>query len=176
MRSALENLFAFLLRHAAQHAKLLALGHELLIVRQSMEDFLLRLIPDGASVVQNQVSLLHRLHLPVPLMHQCANDLFRVMHIHLAAKGFEVKRLLGICRHIPSQYKRCPRRTHTLIRRAPSSPTNTWILRIDLHRSVAARSPRDLHLGPGTISDCSAEFEGRLRGRLTYPWRLVRAQ
>jgi hypothetical protein len=35
----------------------------------------------------------------------------------------------------------------------PSSPTNTRILRIDIHRSVR-KIARHLHLGPGTISDC----------------------
>jgi len=98
---------------------------------------------------------------------------------------------LGICRHIQSQYKRCPRGTHTLIRRA----NHTRILRIDIHRSVR-KIARHLHLGPGTISDClvtpapsgrqpakktdpfkttiaelwhPAEFEGRLRGRQRIP-------
>ena len=94
MRRALENLFAFLLGHAAQHAKLLALFQQLLVIGEPIEDLLLRLVADGASVVQNQVSLLDRLHLPVALMHQRANDLFRVMHVHLAAEGFEVEGLV----------------------------------------------------------------------------------
>ena len=100
MRRTLENLFAFLLRHAAQHAKLLAHGHQLLIIGQPMKHLLLRLIPDGAGVIQNQVGLLHRLHLPVSFMHQRSNNLFRVMDIHLAAKGLKVERLVRGRGHI----------------------------------------------------------------------------
>ena len=99
MRRALKNLFAFLLRHASQHAKLLALGQQLLVVRQPMEDLLLRLVANGAGVVQNQVGLLDRLYLFVSLVHQRANDLFGVMHVHLAAEGFEVKGLVRIGGH-----------------------------------------------------------------------------
>ncbi len=87
-RGALENLFAFLLRHAAEDSKLLALFQELLVIIQPVEYFLLGLIPDGARVVQNQVSLLDRFDLAVAFMHQRANDLFGVMDIHLAAEGF----------------------------------------------------------------------------------------
>jgi len=65
-----------------------------------MENLLLGFVPDGAGVVQNQIGLLNRLHLPIPLLHQRANDLLRVMHVHLAAKGFEVKGLLRISGHI----------------------------------------------------------------------------
>ena len=46
MRRALENLFAFLLRHAAQHAKLLSLLLKFFVVVQAMEDLLLGLIAD----------------------------------------------------------------------------------------------------------------------------------
>jgi len=100
MRRALENLFAFLLGHAAQHSKLLALGQQFFVVRQPMEHFLLRLIPDGAGVVQNQVGLLDRLHLAIAFMHQGADDFFRVMHVHLAAEGFEVEGLVWGSGHI----------------------------------------------------------------------------
>ena len=100
MRGSLENLFAFLLGYAAEHTKLLALGHELLVVRQAVEDFLFGLVADGAGVVQNQVGLLDRLHLAVALVHQRANDLFRVMDVHLAAEGFEVEGLVWIGGHM----------------------------------------------------------------------------
>ena len=91
MRGALENLFAFLLGHAAEHAKLLALGQQLLVVGETMKDFLLRLVADGAGVVENQVGLLDRFHLAVAFVHQRANDFFRVVDVHLAAEGFEVE-------------------------------------------------------------------------------------
>jgi hypothetical protein len=35
-------------------------------------------------------------------MHQRANDLLRIMHIHLAAKGFQIKRLFLLCAHSSS--------------------------------------------------------------------------
>src|SRR5713101_6752360 len=41
----------------------------------------------------HKISLLDRFHLAVALVR--ANDLFRVMHIHLAAEGFEVEGLVG---------------------------------------------------------------------------------
>ena len=99
IRRALENLLAFLLRHAAQHAELLALLLQLLVVVQAVEDFLLGLVADGAGVVENQSGFFDGLNLPVALGNQRPHDLFRVMGIHLAAKGFEVKRLLGLRRH-----------------------------------------------------------------------------
>ncbi len=125
MRRALENLFAFLLGHAAQHAKPLALGQQLLVVRQPVKNFLLRLIPDGARVVKNQVRLLDGLHLSVALVHQCANDFFRVMHVHLAAEGFEVEGLVGVRSHIQSQYKRC--QSEMLVWVGHSCPTLLWV-------------------------------------------------
>ena len=44
--------------------------------------------------MENQISLLNCFYLLVTLMNQRAYDLFRVMDIHLAAKGFEVKGLM----------------------------------------------------------------------------------
>ncbi len=99
MRRALKNLLAFLLRHTAQHAKLLALRLQLLVIRQAVKDFLLGFIADGAGVVENQPSLVHRRNLAIPLRNERANDLFRVMHIHLTAKGLEVEGLLRIPTH-----------------------------------------------------------------------------
>ncbi len=63
MRGALENLFAFLLCDAAEHAELFALGQEFFVVGQAMENFLLRFVADGAGVVENQVGLLDRFYL-----------------------------------------------------------------------------------------------------------------
>src|SRR5580704_6403759 len=72
-----------------------------------MEHFLLRLIPDRARVVKNQVSLFNGLHLPVAFMHQGANDFFRVMHVHLAAEGFEVEGLVWGSGHIHKYNRPC---------------------------------------------------------------------
>ena len=94
MRGALENLFAFLLRHAAEHAELFALGQELLVVRQTMENFLLRLVADGAGVVENQVGLLDRFYLFISFVDERADDLFGVVDVHLATEGFEVESFL----------------------------------------------------------------------------------
>ncbi len=91
MRRPLKNLFAFLLCHASQDAKRLALRLQLLVVGQPVKNFLLRLIANRAGVVKDQVRLLDRLHLPVPFLHQRANDFFRVMHIHLAPKRLQIK-------------------------------------------------------------------------------------
>ncbi len=93
---ALENLFALLLRDAAQHAKRLALLFILLVIGEPVENFLLGLVADGAGVVENQVGLLDRLHLAIAFLHQRADDLFGVVCIHLAAEGFEVESLLRI--------------------------------------------------------------------------------
>jgi hypothetical protein len=65
-----------------------------------MKNLLLRLIANGASVVQNQPSLFDGRYLAVALGHERANDFFGVMHIHLAAKGFQVKRLLSVGAHV----------------------------------------------------------------------------
>ena len=100
MWGALKNLVAFLLRHAAQDAKLLALLLKLFVIRQPVKDFLLRLIADRTSVVENQSSLFDGGYLAIALGHERANDFFRVMDIHLAAKGFQVERLLGIRAHL----------------------------------------------------------------------------
>ena len=57
MGSALENLLAFLLRHAAQHAEALALFLQLLVVGQAVEDLLLGFVANGAGVVEDQPGL-----------------------------------------------------------------------------------------------------------------------
>ena len=69
---------------------------EFLVVGEAVEDFLLRLVPDGAGVVEDQVSFFDGFHLAVAFVDQRADDFFGVMGIHLAAKGFEVERLLRI--------------------------------------------------------------------------------
>src|SRR5215472_6040741 len=124
MRGAFENLFAFLLRNAAEHSKLFPLFLQLLEIRQPMKDFLFGFVTDGAGVVQNQISLLDSLHLSIAFLHERADDLFRVMHIHLAAEGFQIKGFLWIPRHI-GQYRGLPGQVSkaTLRRgRDPSAP------------------------------------------------------
>ena len=95
IRRPLEDLFALLLRHAAQHAEALPLLVQLLVVVQAMEDLLLRLVADRTGVVKDQVGIFFRLHLPVALLPQRANHLFGVMGIHLAAERLQIKCFFG---------------------------------------------------------------------------------
>src|SRR5947209_5599285 len=67
-----------------------------------MEDFLFGLVANGTGVIENQVGFLHGFHLPIALMHQRANDFFRVMDVHLAAKGLKVKRFVPGLAHSSS--------------------------------------------------------------------------
>ena len=94
IRCPFEDLFAFLLRHATEHAKALPLFVQGLVIVQAIEHLLLRLIADGAGVVQNQRRIDFGLDLAVTFLHQSPNDFFRVMGIHLAAESFNVKRLV----------------------------------------------------------------------------------
>ena len=48
-------------------------------------------VPNGAGVIENEVGLVDGFHLAIAFVDERANDLFRVMHIHLAAEGFEVE-------------------------------------------------------------------------------------
>ncbi len=68
---------------------------ELLVVVKPVEDLLFRFVADGAGVVEDQVGVGLDLNLAVALLLQCANDLFRVMGIHLAAEGFKVEGFFG---------------------------------------------------------------------------------
>ena len=88
-------LFAFLLRDATQNGETLPLFVQRLVVVQAVEDLLLRFIADGAGVVEDQRGFRLCLDLAIALVHQRSDDLFRVMDIHLAAEGFDVKRLVG---------------------------------------------------------------------------------
>ncbi len=65
MRGAFENLFAFLLRDAAEDSELFALLEEFLVIVEAVENFLLRFVADGAGVVENQVGLLDRVDLSI---------------------------------------------------------------------------------------------------------------
>jgi|SRR5579871_1026867 len=64
-----------------------------------MKDLLLGFVADGAGVVEDQSRFFYGLDLAISLVHQCADDFLRVMHIHLAAKGFKVKRFFLLCAH-----------------------------------------------------------------------------
>jgi hypothetical protein len=65
VRSLFENLLAFLLRHAAEHAEDLALARIALELLQPVKHLLLGLVADAARVVQHQPGGLRRLHLQV---------------------------------------------------------------------------------------------------------------
>ncbi len=94
IRGALEDFFAFLLGHAAQHGKALPFFVQRLVIVQAIEDLLLGLVADRAGVVQDQRGFNLRFDLAIALMHQRPNDFFRVMDVHLAAEGLNVKRLV----------------------------------------------------------------------------------
>ena len=99
MWGAFENLLAFLLGDATQDAKAFALSFQLLVIRQAMENLLLGFVANRAGVVEDEVRLIHGLNLAVAFRHERADDFFRVMHVHLAAEGFEVKSLAGAHTH-----------------------------------------------------------------------------
>ena len=75
---------------------------QLFVVIQAVKDLLLSLVADGAGVVQNQAGVFLVFNLPVTLVLQCANHLFGVMGIHLAAEGFKIESFLG--RHNNPEY------------------------------------------------------------------------
>src|SRR3984893_17323941 len=95
-RSAFENLFAFLLRHAAEHANHFAgFASEIISgVEQAEpgENFVRGLFADTARIVENQPRLAGRSDLPIPAPQQHARHLLRIVLVHLAAEGLEIKR------------------------------------------------------------------------------------
>ena len=60
-----------------------------LVFVEAVKDLLLGFVADRTGVVEDQAGIFFGLDLPVALMLQCANDLFRVMGIHLAAEGLK---------------------------------------------------------------------------------------
>ena len=66
-----------------------------LVFVQAVKNLLFRLVADGTGVIEDQAGILFRLDLPVTFVLQCADDLFRVMGIHLAAEGLQIKGFLG---------------------------------------------------------------------------------
>ncbi len=101
MRRALENPLALLLRHAAEDGKPLPFLLQLFEVGQAMKDLLLGLIADRAGVVEDEVGIFLALHLLVAFRDERAHDLFRVVKVHLAAKGLDVKSFLLSAHTIP---------------------------------------------------------------------------
>ncbi len=97
---ALEDLLAFLLGDAAEDGELLAFALHPLVLVQPVEDLLLGLVADGAGVVEDQPGFGLVGDLGVAFVLQGPDDLFGVMGIHLAAEGFDVKRLAHIHKYI----------------------------------------------------------------------------
>ena len=56
---------------------------------------MLGFIADRAGVVEDQAGVFFGFDLPVSLMLECANHLFGVMGIHLAAEGLKVEGFFG---------------------------------------------------------------------------------
>jgi len=98
-----------------------------------MEDLLLGFVADGAGVVEDEAGFLLSLDLAVALGQERADDLFRVMDVHLAAKGLNVERFLRALSHscqynagkeegfgtweaLESEFTNGPHRTNTMER------------------------------------------------------------
>ena len=67
---------------------------QLLEVVQAVEDLLLGLIANRAGVVEDEVGIFFALHLLVAFGDERPHDLFRVVEIHLAPEGLNVKGFL----------------------------------------------------------------------------------
>ena len=94
MRSAFEDLRAFLLSNAAQYAETLAFCVKLLEVGKPMKHFLLGFVADGACVVKHKGGILDAFDLPIALPEECSDDFFGIVDVHLAAERLQVKRLV----------------------------------------------------------------------------------
>ena len=99
VRSAVEDLFPFLLGDAPENAEDLSLLLIFLVVREPVKDLLLGFVTNRAGIVEDQVGFLHGLYLAIAFGDERADDLFRVMHVHLAAEGLEVKLLVSAVSH-----------------------------------------------------------------------------
>jgi hypothetical protein len=91
VRRTIENLFAFLLRHAAQHAKHFPLPRLALELLEAVEHLLFGLVANRARVVQHQFGVFRRFHLRQALADKRADHLLGIVHIHLAAKRLDVE-------------------------------------------------------------------------------------
>ena len=96
MRSLFEDLLAFLLGDAAEHGKRFPLAMFSLKLVQPVEHLLFGFIADAAGVVEDQLGFLGGLDLLIALMEQRADDLLRVVRIHLAPEGLDVEGLHSI--------------------------------------------------------------------------------
>src|SRR5262249_49084513 len=128
MRRALEDLLAFLLRHAAENGKALPFLAQLLEIGEAVEDLLLGLIADRAGVIEDEVGVFLARDLPVALGDERAHDLFRVVEVHLATEGLDVESFGLRTQSIPvrNQYsagESCGPRAASLFLQ-----TQTWIL------------------------------------------------
>ena len=97
-RRALENGFAFLLRHATQHAN--DFSFVLLVAKfaEAGKHFLRRFLADAAGVVEDHGRGFRRLDLRIAARKEHAGDFFRVVIVHLAAKRFEEEGAALVCR------------------------------------------------------------------------------
>ena len=94
LRRALKKPLAFLLRHAAQHSNHFPRAASALAESpEPRKDLLRGLFPDAAGVVKHKVSLIVVFDGRHPTRHQHALHLLRIVHVHLAAEGFNVKGL-----------------------------------------------------------------------------------
>jgi len=93
-----------LLCDASKNTELLSLRLQLLVIGQPMKDFLLGFVADRARVVQDQVSRVDGLDLPIALLDERSYNFFRIVDVHLTAEGLQIKGLLRIAlwnpRHI----------------------------------------------------------------------------
>ena len=72
---------------------------KLLVVGQAVEDLLLGFVANGAGVVENQPGFFDGGDLAIALGQQCTDDFLGVVHVHLAAKDFEIKGSLSFSPH-----------------------------------------------------------------------------
>ena len=102
MRGAVENLLAFLLGDAADHGEDFPFPGVALEMLEAIENLLLGFIPDAAGVVENVVRRFHGVDLGVALVEERADDLFRVVRVHLAPEGLDVEGLFHFLYCIPA--------------------------------------------------------------------------
>src|SRR5438046_1514471 len=123
-----------------------------------MKHLLLGFVADGTRVVQNQVGCVNGFHLGVTLLHERADHLLRVMHIHLAAEGLEVKRFLcgrHRAQYIPANLVKTGVNTNGTKERKVNScvPVLRLMLRVSHSNACANRFPRQVVMFSVLISD-----------------------
>ena len=93
VRRLLEDFFAFVLRHAAQHAEDFTLGFLPFEIGEPRKDLLLGFVSDAAGVVENEPRRHGVGNFLVTLREQRATHFFAVVNIHLTAESFQIERL-----------------------------------------------------------------------------------